>query len=184
MATIKTTDNKNFDIYMDADMFIVPNRAGQVRPDCFDDYFVKKALSVIEANNYEFDITKDKLVQVWLVSKDEESKCDNLNDHSVKFGYDNKLIFVSHLCDELPLNVLKKLKEGDTIDITYPVRGTHDISVKDISHASVEKNYRDWEDVTEDLNINVNLHLHVTCNQEAYRYRRFGKFEDVAAYVD
>ena len=184
MANIKTTDNKNFDIYMNADMFIVPNKAGKILPEYIGSSLLDKEFGLIEANNYDFDIHNDKFAQVWLLSTDEKAKCDNLNDHSVHFTYDGKLIFVSYLCSRLPLKVLANLKEGDTIGITYPVRGTHDISVYDLSQAADEDDFKNWKNITEDVNINVDLHLHVTCNQQDYRYRRFGKFEDAVAYID
>ena len=178
MATIKTNDNRNFDIYMNADMFVVPNKAAKIVPELVD--LEKKTTDAIAANGMEFDLYNDKFVQVWMVSTDEESKCDNLQDHSISFNYNNLEIFISYVCGHILLKALKEVKENDTIDMVFPMQGWG-ISVYDTTGG---ENIRDWKHVDYEEDVKVNLHLHLTAKQQGYRYQRFGNFEDVVSYVE
>ena len=69
----------------------------------------------------------------------------------------------------IPADLLKDLKEGDSVDILLPVYCE-----------SIESIY---DDSKKDGMYQAVLNAHITAAQKKYRYRRFGNFEDVLIHV-
>lgn len=151
-------ENGKMVVNADADIFIIPNKGCKL-----DDYFesfredLKKYYEdLCEANNTMF-FENDKLVQVWITSKDLET--DNLFCHAA--WIDNYVIRLDHH-EDVPMKLIH-IKEGESTTLVFNGCAT---------------NLNDNTDKKE-----VKLVLNVTANQLGYRYRNSGKFEDIMAKV-
>ena len=91
-----------------------------------------------------------KMVEVWITS--DKLFSDNLADHG--FIYNDEPY--SAYCSKFPVEVFKNKSEGDCVELLIPVK---------------PRNF----DTEQQLVIKIKLKL----NQSEYRYRSFGKFEEV-----
>ena len=150
----------NRTLEFNADAFIIPN---SFSTKCGEfgrfDYFKQ----IYDANDFGEIKPDDGLVQLWYVVPDLES--ENFIDHSGKCldEMGNK-IHIRPRIDILPASIFAEYKEGDVIDINVPYT----------------YNYED--DMISDIREYM-LKMHVKLNQSDYRYRRFGKFEEVLPKV-
>lgn len=154
-----------------AAVFVIPNAAGYCRQfwlKSVGERVEKYSKALCSQKGIEFDPEHDKLVQVWFVSKYNENLgndylkednlgSDNLGDHG--FRMDGK--FYGFRYSHLPYSLIKGMKEGDTMDLEFEV------------FTDDEKDYRTYDTIK----------LHITFDQRSYRYRNFGKFEDVVRKV-
>ena len=158
--------NENNELELSTDAFIIPNRmsltCGEVNQDDKDLY-----QKIYDVNNLGKVNPDSKIIQLWFVPE-EKAESENLVRHGVccvsKDGIET-MIFPPIEC--LPYDLFKGHKEGDVIDLVIPARqykrGLH------IGDPNIAIDYT--------------LKLHIKLNQSDYRYRRFGKFEDVAFEV-
>lgn len=146
-----------------AGMFIIPNSAAPLA-DWVLDSSVDAGSSIIEAhkkickdNGIEWD-PKEKLVQLWFHS-DEELESDNLVRHGFIVTIDGRKdhVRIDSELEDLPLQLVQNLKEGDVLDLHI-----NDVNVGDKI---------------------VDLTIHVKAQQLGYRYQRFGTFEETLQQV-
>lgn len=142
-----------------ADQWLAPSVAEQKRS------FVEK---VAELSGLSYD-NEDKLIELGYV--DFEGTEDSMEDSI--FGFDNngKTMYTRITSAHLPYKWFENLKEGDSIDITFPIN-------------ALEK----ANGICYEYNLNspgekMNLTIHCILDQTTYGYRRFGKFEEVAKQV-
>ena len=139
------------------DAFVVPNQAttfGRLK-EWGKQVWLKK---LAELNEIEMD-DDDRMVEIWMVSED-DLKSTNLRDHGFKINGKHAHIGSCYL----PAKIFYGKVEGDSIRLTFPVY--------------VGAPYLDGE--TEETEMTAD----VTLNQKAYRYRRFGNFEDAMVYAN
>ena len=138
---------------VDLDIFIVPNKAAKVCERKYvEDGFYGRIESVFNKNNRSMDLN-DWLVQIWYTG----SGCDNWEDHYPVTQMDNEDWYVRFASYDLPYNLIKDWKEGETESFTMPVEL---VSVNDSSKIKRKL----WT-------------LRVTPKQKEYRYRSVGSFE-------
>ena len=150
-----------------AEAFIIPNHAGAA-----NDYLLfgeerKKFLDKISQENNcgELDFDNDQCCQLWFCSDDLDT--DNLVDHGAFIKMDNdEEIWIRPEVSVLPVKLFNGKKEGDTVVINIPW------------HPSFIYGRRSNENAEP-----LSLVLHVKLNQQSYRYRGFGNFEDALQYV-
>lgn len=155
----------------DVEMFIIPNHASKYGSEyllssCKEDMNKLASLNGIE-------LTEDSmLVQVWMTS--DQLASDNLGSHGFRFINKNGELCLcksySKSLNMIPADLLKDLKEGDSVDILLPVYCE-----------SIESIYDDSKN--KDGMYQAVLNAHITAAQKKYRYRRFGNFEDVLIHV-
>lgn len=121
----------------DGEFFVVPNRA--VKLGNYAQYVQKRINMLALFNGIELS-PDDEIVEVWIVNED----IDNLVDHGVCVIDE----WVRPICGLVPLKLIKKMKEGETIGIMMP------------------------------CNENKLLSCYLTAAQKKYRYKNFGNFED------
>ena len=149
-----------------AAMFIIPNRACLVM-----DYLgsperaIKAAESLCAANHTTFNADHDRLVQTWIVAE-EDLGTENLGDHGFRVEI-NGIMYHCNIGDRrhtnIPQILLKDKKEDEWITLILP---------------DCKGECRDDEnEITFDLELSVQL------KQLDYRYRRFGRFEEVLEAV-
>ncbi|MCM1440210.1 MAG: hypothetical protein NC131_13555 [Roseburia sp.] len=145
------------------EVFIIPNEGGLVTKWLSES--VQKSMTedinaIAELSGFEFDPKKDVLVQLWFCGME----CENLVDHFVHAEDEdgNKVMFRAGNIGNLPAKIFDGKKEGDTIDITFPVTV-----------------FNRGEDIEKEITVKAT----VTLAQTKYRYRRFGNFEEVLKQV-
>lgn len=124
-------------LIFDGEFFVVPNRA--VKLENYAQYVQKRIDMLARSNGIEL-APDDEIVEVWIVNED----TDNLVDHGVRVIDE----WVRPICGLVPLKLIKKMKEGETIGIMMP------------------------------CNKNKLLSCYLTAAQKKYRYKNFGNFED------
>lgn len=153
---------EHIQVEANAGMFIIPNSADQLA-DWVLDSSVDAGSSIIEGykkickdNGIEWD-PKEKFVQLWFHSKELES--DNLVRHGFIVTIDGQKHHVDIDSDfeDLPLQLVQNLKEGDVLDL----------HINDVKVA----------------NKIVDFTLHVKAQQLGYRYQSFGTFEETLQQV-
>lgn len=155
------------------DAFIIPNNAVKM----------KDFLGGIEERKIKYqklldlsgikcdDLMDQKMVQIWLVAK-EDLESDNLSDHGFRVIKDNSLYkFKMSGLYYLPLVALEGKKEGDIIDITFPIICYQYEGLRALDKCIKEKS-DDWS-----------LSAKITLKQKGYRYEGFGNFEEVLKIV-
>lgn len=105
-------------------------------------------------------VSKDK-IQIWLTNEG----TDNLQDHAF-FTIHNGEQYLGRI-KETVIPYSEKMKEGTSgiLNLTF-------LGKKCVNHLSEEGEWCEFP-----------IKVEVTCNQLDYRYRRFGKFEEAAAYA-
>lgn len=172
MLKINEMENGKLRIEAEADMFVVPNRAGTADGfmESIRENRIEEAKRFCKNNNAEFDPTKDKFIQVWISSEDLNR--DNLSSHGFGIHYKNERLYClngSKYFMYIPETMLKDLKEGETKTILY-------------KNIELENGNVDLEDANENK-IKADLVLNVTAKQRSYRYKNFGNFEDAVSFV-
>lgn len=124
-------------LIFNGEFFVVPNRAGKL--ENYAQYVQKRIDRLAQFNGIELT-PNDEIVEVWIVNED----TDNLVDHGVRVIDE----WVRPICGLVPLKLIKKMKEGETIGIVMP------------------------------CNKNKLLYCYLTAAQKKYRYKNFGNFED------
>ncbi|MBP5593999.1 MAG: hypothetical protein J6Y02_01360 [Pseudobutyrivibrio sp.] len=146
-------------IEFNAEAFIIPNQAGKIT--AFWCSSAAREVKELATSVLGEEPDEDEIyVQMWYVAKD--LGCDNLVDHRARVEIDGKKYVIGMEASYLPYSLLRDRVEGDTISITFP------------NHTRV------WED---ELGYNIPITMHVTLNQNDYRYRNFGPFQDVLRKV-
>jgi len=147
-----------------ADVFIVPNESYKVSEKTFEwaraDYF-----RVFEANHDKIsgDFMDQIWIQIWFATRGDNDQ-SNWTDHGID-GY-KELVGWRPVCQYLPKALFEGHKEGDIITINLPIIKPVELGEGD--------SYADMY-----ATIKVGLCL----KQQDYRYKRFGKFEEVLARV-
>lgn len=147
--------NENNVLEFNADVFVIPNNYSTAPANTFRDY--KRIKEVAEANGIEVNEDTEGMIQLWFVATNDLGT-DNLVRHGA-VTYDkkgNEIIIVPHI-EFLPYEMFQNYQEGDIIDITIPYT------------------YR-----IHDKKVPYKLLMHTRLNQLGYRYRRSGRFEDIA----
>jgi len=147
-------------IVANLEAFIIPNSV-----NLFKDFYSKerredKYKKLLELSGATCDLDEQYMVQMWYVG--EELNSDNLVDHGFRIIENGtRYSFTMNGFDYLPYYFLKDKKEGDIIKVTFPIKLYTD---------DESENAANWT-----------LEATIKLNQTDYRYRRFGKFEDVLA---
>ena len=162
----------NETLSINAGAFVVPNHATTFG------YIKKHGLS----STYEYlcDLAKlngielkddDKIVEMWFHSK--ELDCDNMADHGfeTKLSNGHKIICQPRKLQWVPAKMLENVKEGDLITLITPGNAYYD---EDYHVLNVRKAAK---------KIDLILSISAVCQQQGYRYKRFGNFEDVVKLV-
>ena len=148
------------------EVFVIPNKArlavDYINPEKPIENFRKLA----ELNHTDYDPEKDKLVQCWYVSKD-DLNTENLGDHGAIVEDENGVQYIIHLkftmYESLPETFFKGKSEGDIAYVKIPA-------------FAINRNNRDEK-------AEIILDMCMKLNQTSYRYRRFGRFEEVLKKV-
>ncbi len=158
-----------------ADMFIVPNPIFMLKD--LNNISTMVKIDKFTDDNKSYVTPLSDICQIWLTSPDLHS--ENISDHGIMINIDdNDLEMIDkQLVDELrladkfifcrytsfmefmPVSLIKDMKENDTKEFVY------NISIPSKLYCNKE--------------FNIKLNLNITAKQLAYRYCRFGKFEDV-----
>lgn len=171
-VSIIDTNKYQLEVSAAADMFIIPNDLISLGELYSKSNMVK--INKFAEDNGLYMTPSDKICEVWLTSHDLHS--DNISDDGIKidFNEDDIKIFDKFVyerdklikCDcgftsfmnFMPVSLIKYMKENDVKEFRYL-----------ISIPSKEYNKE----------LDIKLNLKITAKQLAYRYREFGKFEDV-----
>lgn len=132
-------------------MFVVPNRACVINDFGWDGY--KEAVRELATANGWTVNDDTKLVCVWIAS-DETS---NLYDHDARVEGLAEDEYLSISAEHIPVDVLRKVNEGDTLTVTIPA---HVVSGGHPTEECV-------------------LKLDILVDTQSYKYRRFGTLQDV-----
>lgn len=138
--------------------FIIPNNVNLFKDFMLKEHREPKYKRMLELSGIEkCNLDEQPMVQMWYVGV-QELHSDNLADHGFRI-IDNgtRYSFTMNGLNYLPYCFLKDKKEGDIIKVTFPI-----------------KLYTDDESEA-----NWTLEATIKLNQTDYRYRRFGRFEDV-----
>lgn len=172
MATntaINTINIVNGEITFEAnwDLFIVPNHAVSLLDEYVPLSYAKKQIQALieieNANNCMISM-KDQLIQVWYCNE----QCENGVHHDpYVIDQDGRVwdIFFN-LGEYLPEPIVRKLHEGETSIVNIPVT---------LEYYDVETKSKDCRSAI--------MRAYITPKQKAYRYRGFGRFEEVLERV-
>ena len=151
-------------IVANLEAFIVPNSVNLFKDFYFKERIEAKYKKLLELSGATTCNLDDQyMIQMWYVSE-EDLGSDNLVDHGFRFDAGNKKYFGGMgSLSYIPYCFLEGKKEGDVINVSFPIRCS-------ISCNNTQENIEDWV-----------LEAEITLKQQGYRYRRFGKFEDVLA---
>lgn len=155
--------NLEVDGEVNADLFIIPNEISRIG-SFFKSYqvrYAKLCQDLFELNGVEYDLDdfdSEKLVEIWAVSR-EDLGSDNLGSHGFTMTIDGQEYYC-RFPSYLPVRLFSGKKEGEIISLIIPIEGQGD---ENDDHVS--------------LKMRFNLRL----AQTEYRYRGFGKFEDLLA---
>ena len=167
----------NEDIVMrdvNCDIFVIPNKGGLVK-----NYFInhnnleKRMKEICAINDVEFDPESDKLFQFWATN----DSFENMNDLGFNISY-NGYRYSFKLDSVLPAKLFQGRSEKDIVTVTIPMKARSrrkDGKIISLSDIEVE----DEEEKFPVFCIDFNFEL----NQQAYRYRNFGKFENALRCV-
>jgi hypothetical protein len=145
---------------IEADVFIIPNSLAVMGRDSKYWSFLDTDLfySSRKANGIDTDDTSAN-VQVWITN----SENDNMVDDPFRVTTKNGDIYVGHLYGYLPVEIFDNKVEGDTVDVIL----LGSFAKKIGSHLDADGSKYFY--VTGKLKL----------NQLGYRYRQFGRFEEV-----
>lgn len=148
-------------VTINADIFIIPNSPVKISDFFSPEKQETKIREICNASNIKFE-ENAKLIECWFTN----DNCDNLVDHGSHIEIDGKQWYISSgsIESHIPANFFKGLREGDTVDITMPIK---------------VQEYKRGVDPDDIDKMEINLCIHATLNQKSYRYRRFGTFNQV-----
>lgn len=158
-------------IEANSEVFIVPNP-----PITALQYFdpgreVLNMKHISDLNGVEYNPDQDLLIQLWWTAE-ESLGSQNLEDHGCIIDTaDGNVVFRPGTikCGRLPINVCKKIKEGESIAISVPaVVWTTSIDEKVKRHLGIDDSW----------NGEAVFKFHTTGAQSKYRYRHYGTFEN------
>ena len=161
---------------VNCDTFIVPNNASKISGYMWgQENLTKRTNEIYNLNGIEFNPAEDHMLQLWMTN----DQCENLNDHTF-YIFDDVYHYTFRLDSTLPAILFKDKKEGDVVDVVVTLKPISRIKVIGTDNISRKDSERIWYDDKNSpeapvFEITFNLKL----NQSNYRYRRFGKFEDV-----
>lgn len=155
------------DITFKGDVFIIPNRYDLFNNESYMSESQKKNIAdMFTANGLTFDIHEDRVIQIWIVSRNPEDptdpnylNTDNFYDHGAKM---KPFYITAKGSSVVPAKLFENLQEGETTTIKIPVY----------------LEYRNSEEL-DDVSINTYINFELTARQRCYRYRQFGEFEEV-----
>ena len=156
---------------INCDIFVIPNKGSVCKNYFLSDSLEKRMKEICEMNEITFDPETDKLFQFWATN----DQFENMNDHGFRIDY-NGWTYSFLLDSNLPAKLFEGKSEKDIVTVTIPMKP--------------RLRYNDDKTMCEDFEddegpkapvfwIDFNFEL----NQESYRYRNFGKFEDVLKQV-
>lgn len=154
-----------------AEVFVVPNMASPVT-EYFDKVEREKQMAEISViNRCEYE-RSDLLVELWWSSA--ELSSENIGDHGCTVPLSNNkrgLVFGPGKMpvSRLPINICKKIKEGEECEIILPVDLDTHSQLKLMDEFSAFDAFH--------IPKRVYFRFKVTGAQGKYRYRRYGTFE-------
>lgn len=161
MLNIIKKETGKLEVTADAEIFIIPNRAGKIQDflEFSRKRILDKAVELCEDNGHKFDQENDYMVEVWMHSNDLNS--DNMNCHGSYFTFEGKEYAIGSLPSYIPKQLIS-IKEKESTTLRY-----NNLKCRDYDGNKGE----------------VDLVLNLRANQLDYRYCRFGAFEEVLEYV-
>lgn len=157
--------NESNELELNMDIFIVPNPLAKI--GSFVTESMRKFVTKVNEMNGGEDINPEKsqFVELWYTSTD----TDNLVDHGMKFlNKDALKCFMRPEISAMPVSLFKDLKEGETIKLKAV--SNYFIIDQHVARRLMEDDKPDGE---------VILNLNLTASQLKYRYKDFGKFEEL-----
>jgi hypothetical protein len=146
------------------DSFIVPNSATYLSDHRLGG--LKDITETIMTNDIDFNIRTDKLIELWHVTAYD----DDVTSHQLTIDAGNGSYILLNRADfihNLPSKMFVGKNEGETVDVR--VEGYYDGL-----HISGEDGVK-----PEKIHISMDVVFSMCLAQQKYRYRRYGKFEDV-----
>lgn len=140
-------------IKLAGEMFIIPNSLTKVRDFVFTSY-QEELKELCKLNNIS-DADNQYMLQIWVVIPE---MTDNLGDHGILIndeGYRCR-------CGNIPFDLVKDLKEGDTVTVKFD----------------------GWQNTDTADTVPVVFELELTAKQLEYRYRSFGAWEEVCRALE
>lgn len=154
---------------VNATAFIIPNnpaRVARMKDFCRDN--VRNLMTRIGELNQSGQDDNEDLIEMWFASL-EDLECENMCDHIFEAKDEAGVSWYGRMDSRyIPLGLLNGHKEGDVIEINYPLSMKR---TKDGIYDFV-KNEMD-----------VTLKMKVSLDQTKWRYDHHGPFEDCLAYV-
>jgi hypothetical protein len=139
------------------EVFIIPNSS-----NTYDELTLKKRADRL-FREYP-NMKTDRYIQCWISSK--ELNIDNLTSIGFEFEHNGKTYYSDAIFSMIPVGLLPSAEKETSV-----------IKLSDVSAYC----YDDDDFMRTEIKIDVELTL--TANQLDYRYRRFGRFEEVLKYV-
>lgn len=154
----KTTFDINADVIkLQGEIFVIPNRA-IISKDEFSIRMERRIKEVCELNNVPFNAESDLIGYFWIVMSN--YGCHNFSDDAIMVKSDGVCYFIEALNrGYFPLSLFEEKTERDTINIKIP------IEISDMDGGKVKDNQY--------------AILTLKLNQRGYRYKYFGRFEEV-----
>lgn len=163
-AEMKQTVDVEISRDVDADAFIIPNGVPTIK-SFFTSYqkrYSDLCQKIYEINGIEYDeenLGEEKMLEMWVTAK-EDLGSENLGSHGFKLEIDGTPKYC-RFPNYLPLRLFEGKEEGDIVSITLPITAY---------------TYEDGETKCE-----LYIRFHIRLAQTEYRYRNFGRFEELLA---
>lgn len=141
------------------EVFVIPNSSST-----YDGLTLKKRADRL-FREYP-NMKTDRYIHCWISSK--ELGIDNLTSRGFIFNYNDKRYCADAIFSMIPVGLLPVAEKETSV-----------IKLSDVSAYC----YDDDDDDFMRTEIKIDVELTLTANQLDYRYRRFGKFEEVLKYV-
>lgn len=149
---------------VDADAFIIPNGASRICTffSGARNRYIDLCQKIYEFNHIEYNLDEfdnEKMIEMWVVAK-EDLNSENLGSHGFKLeieGVPNYCRFPNYL----PMRLFEGKEEGDIVTVIIPIDAY---------------NYEH-----DDVKTEIYIRFHIRLAQTEYRYRNFGRFEELLA---
>ena len=161
---------------VNCDIFVIPNKGAVCKKYFLSDSLEKRMRQICEMNEVEFDPKTDKLFQFWATN----DRFENMNDHGFSISY-NGYIYSFILDSNLPAKLFYGKSEKDIVTLTIPMEARY--KYKDDKSIPFHERYVELGEEEKEKSPVFWIDFNFELNQEAYRYRNFGKFEDALKYV-
>ena len=174
---VKKVSDEVFEVDVDAtaEFFIIPNRACKLDDKTESgNARICRVNEFLDMNSFDrYDPTNDKVIQIWIVSEDDLDS-NNIGDHGfyvtvpgIGIRFDKVGVSNTHFITKyIPEKCIRGMTEGESKIFKYRFKEDR-VNTEGGSEVCVI----------------VNLTLTLTANQQGYRYKSFGKFEDVLYHV-